>query len=119
MGPSGGSTLYIVGSLSLLLAIVTFLALWGGVTLLLSDPQGPHLPLPPSTSREALASLLLFWIPITTGALSCLTGLVGLLGAGRNPDILRRALVGIFLGLAPACLAAAWLGWVLAVAPRL
>ncbi len=103
-----------ISGLSLLGAVVTFLAMWGGVTLLLTDPQGPHFPPPLSTPRGMLVSLLLFWAPVITGTAACLSGLLGLSAArGQHPDLQRRALVGILLGLTPVCLAAAWLGWVL------
>ena len=102
-----------MGSMSLLLALVTFLAMWGGVTLLLTDPYGPRLPPFSPTLRGTMQNLLLFWTPMTPGAAAFLTGLVGLCSARRSPGLQRRAMVGILLGLAPACLAAAWLGWML------
>jgi len=115
----GGRTAQTVSGLSLLVAMITFLAMWGGVTLLLTDPHGVSLPPPTSTPRGLLVSLLLFWVPVGTGAIACLSGLVGLsVAGGRQADAQRRALIGIFLGLAPVCLAAAWLGWVLASSTR-
>ncbi len=96
----------------MLMAVVTFVAMWGGVTLLLTDPHGIHLPPFAPGPRSTLTSILLFWIPTVTGALACLSGLAGLVGAG-GPDARRRAVAGLLLGLTPACLAATWLGWVL------
>ncbi len=102
-----------ISGLSLLLAVVTFLAIWGGVTLLLTDPHGPSLPPSPTTPRGALASFLLFWMPVVTGASAFVTGLVSLSVGGRNPEVARRGLASILLGLIPACLAIGWLGLVL------
>jgi hypothetical protein len=103
-----------LSGVSSLAAVLTFLILWSGVTLLLTDPQGPRLPLRPSDPRGLLVSLLLFWLPTCTGSLACLSGLIGLSTArGQEPCIQRRALIGILLGLTPICLATAWLGWVL------
>ena len=62
------------GGLSLVGAVATFLAMWGGLTLLLTDPQGPCLPPLTSTPRGMLVSLLLFWVPLATGGLACLSG---------------------------------------------
>jgi hypothetical protein len=94
--------------------VLTFLILWSGVTLLLTDPQGPHLPLRPSDPRGILITLLLFWLPSCTGSLACLSGLIGLASAGgKETCTQRRALIGILLGLTPICLATVWLGWVL------
>ncbi|MBN1955007.1 MAG: hypothetical protein JW900_08160 [Anaerolineae bacterium] len=101
-----------ISGTSLSLALITFLAMWGGMVLLLTDPQGLHLPLPLSTPRGLLVSMLLFWLPICTGTVACLTGLAGL-SAGGSMDVQRRAVVGILLGLAPACLAVLWIGWML------
>ena len=82
--------------------------------LLLTDPQGPRLPLRPSDPRGTLVSLLLFWLPTCTGTLACLSGLVGLsTSGGQDAPTQRRALLGILLGLTPICLAVAWLGWAL------
>ncbi len=102
-----------LSSLSLLLAVLTFLSMWGGMTLLLSVPGGLYLSNGVSSPRAMLVHLLLFWIPTATGALACLSGLVGLTAQGHNLELRRRALVSVCLGLAPACLAAAWLAWML------
>ncbi|HHH42377.1 MAG TPA: hypothetical protein ENK56_10300 [Chloroflexi bacterium] len=102
-----------ISGLSLLLGVVTFLAMWGGVTLLLTDPRGPSLPPPATTPRGAVVSFLLFWAPVVTGTAACLTGLASLSAGERQPETLRRALVSILLGLTPACLAAGWLGSIL------
>jgi hypothetical protein len=108
-----------VGGLSLVGAVATFLAMWGGLTLLLTDPQGPSLPPLTSTPRGMLVSLLLFWVPLATGGLACLSGVVGLVTArGQHSALQRRAIVGVLFGLAPACLAAAWLGWMLVLSLR-
>ena len=106
-----------ISGLSLLLALLTFLSMWSGVTLLLTDPSGPHLPTSLSGPRALLTSILLFWLPAVTGAAACLSGLAGLSGGGHSPEMQRRALVAIVLGLTPACMAAAWLGWVLSITP--
>jgi hypothetical protein len=100
--------------ISLLGAVITFLAMWGGVVLLLTDPRGPQLPPTMTTPRDLLVSLLLFWIPTITGIMACVSGVAGLSAArGHHPELQRRAWVGIGLGVAPICLAAAWLGWLL------
>lgn len=108
-----------ISGLSMVMALITFLAMWSGLTLLLSDPGGIALPPPMSTPRGMLVSLLLFWLPVGTGTIAWLTGLVGVSSAKeRQPDVQRRSLIGIILGLAPICLATAWLGWVLASSLR-
>jgi len=108
-----GTQMSVAGAASPVLAVVTFLAMWGGITLLLTTPHSPRLPFPNAGPRGALTSLLLFWVPIVTGTIACLTGLVGLSAGARSVDIQRRTLISIFLGLAPIYLAAAWLSWLL------
>jgi|GEM_PF-1718800 len=108
-----------VSGVSLMVAILTFLAVWGGVTLLLTDPTGLHFPPSPSTPRGFVTSLLLFWLPALTGSLACLAGMIGLsANRGRQADVQYRAALGLILGLIPFCLAAAWLGWVLLSSTR-
>ena len=102
-----------VSDVSMLMAVITFLAMWGGVTLVLTDPHGPHLPPFAPSPRGILTSILLFWAPTVSGGIACLTGLAGLSVSAEHPDVRRRAAIGILIGLTPACLAAAWLGWVL------
>ena len=114
----GKSAAQAASGLSLLLAVVTFLAMWGGVTLVLTDPHGLRLPPFASTPRGVLASLLLFWVPVGTGTVASMAGLMGLSTQSASADDQRRALVGILLGLIPACLAAAWLAWVLSSTGR-
>jgi hypothetical protein len=104
-----------ISGLSLLVALITFLMMWGGVVLLLTDPHGPQVPPQTSSPRGMMVSLLLFWLPVCTGGVACLSGLVGLAGAREQlTDARRRAVVGILLGLAPICLSSVWLGLSLA-----
>lgn len=108
-----------VSGVSLLVAILTFLAMWGGATLLLTDPTGFHFPPVPSTPRGFVVSLLLFWLPAFTGSIACLAGMIGLsTNRGRHAEAQHRAAIGLVLGLIPFCLAAAWLGWVLLASTR-
>lgn len=99
--------------LSLLMAVLTFLSMWGGLTLWLNAPGGPGLPPLADSPRGLLITLLLCWIPLITGSTACLTGLMGLSMAGMGLETRRQAMIGIALGLIPACLAVGWLGWVL------
>jgi len=110
----GKAVTHTVSGVSFLLGVITFLAMWGGLTLLCTAPAGAPLPPFSSSPRGLLASFLLFWVPIGTGTFASLTGLMGLSARSGNSDARRRALVGLFLGLAPAYLAAVWLAWVLA-----
>lgn len=108
-----------VSGVSLLVAILTFLATWGGLTLLLTDPTGLHFPPSPSTPRGFVTSLLLFWLPAFTGSVACLAGMIALsANRGRRTETQHRAAIGLILGLIPFCLAAAWLGWVLLSSTR-
>ncbi len=113
MGQINGNPVQTSCGLSLLMAVLTFLSVWGGVTLWLNAPDGPSMPPFNDTPRGALASLLLFWFPLLTGSGACLTGLVGLARGGLSLEGRRQAVTGIVLGLIPACLAIAWLGWAL------
>lgn len=123
------------GNLSLLAAIFACLALWGGIVLLLTHPSHPHALVPPaddpvlprpvarwegtSQARRSLADLLLFWVPISLGAVACCTGVATLTwGRGRDPDASRRALIALALSIAPGCLCTFWV-LILAISPIL
>ena len=114
------------GNLSLLAAIFSCLVLWGGITLLLTHPSHPHASVPPadnpvlprpvarwegvSQARGSLADLLLFWLPIGLGAISCGVGVTTLAwGGGRDPEASRRALMGLILSVVPGCLCTLWI----------
>ncbi len=113
------------GNLSLLAATFACLALWGGISLTLtnsSHPQAsspladdPLLPQPvirwegASQTRRAMVNLLLFWLPLGLGAVACSIGVVTL-ACGRecDPDASRRALVALILSAVPGCLCTLW-----------
>lgn len=115
----------LVGNFSLLAAIFACLILWGGITLLLTNPSQPHssttqvdeagLPRPVarwegvSQARRSLANLLLFWLPIGLGAVACIAG-IATLACGREqaPAASRRALIALLLSVVPACLCTLW-----------
>ena len=114
-----------IGSLSLSAAVFACLVLWGGITLLLTHPshlqasapltEDPLLPRPvarwegASQARCSLADLLLLWLPIGLGALSCGTGVATLVwGRGRDPEASRRALIGLILSVVPSCTCTLW-----------
>jgi hypothetical protein len=114
------------GNLSLLAAIFSCLMLWGGITLLLTHPSHPHASVAPaddpvlprpvarwegvSQARGSLADLLLFWLPIGLGAISCGVGVTTLAwGGGRYPEASRRALIGLILSVIPGCLCTLWI----------
>ena len=62
-----------------------------------------------SQARGSLADLLLFWLPIGLGAISCGAGVVTLArGGGRDPEASRRALIGLILSVVPGCLCTLW-----------
>ena len=95
------------GNLSLLAAIFACLILWSGIALLLTHPSHPHASLPPadetdaalpipvaqwegvSQARRSLVNLLLFWLPVGLGALSCGAG-VATLAWGGEGEIQKR-----------------------------
>ena len=112
-------------NLSLLAALSACLALWGGVSLMLthsSQPQAatvpadePALPRPVarwddvSSARRSLADLLLFWLPLGLGAVACGVGVVTLACSREcDPDAHRRALIALILSAVPGCLCTLW-----------
>jgi predicted small integral membrane protein len=112
-------------NLSLLAAVFACLALWGGISLLLThsshsrafenSTDGPVLPQPVarwkggSEARRALANMLLFWLPLGLGAVACSTGVVTLAcSRERDPDASRRALIALTLSAVPGCLCTLW-----------
>lgn len=114
-----------IGNLSLLTAIFACLMLWGGIVLLLTHPSHPHASVHPtddpilprpvaqwegvSQARRSLADLLLFWLPIGLGAISCGTGVATLAwGRGQDQEASRRALMALILSIVPGCLCTLW-----------
>jgi hypothetical protein len=115
----------LASNLSLLTAVFACLALWGGIFLLFEYPPYQHSaasstddPLPPNTatdweltwrSRQALADLLLFWLPIGLGTAACGIGVVTLAWSReRSPEASRRALIALLLSVVPGCLCTLW-----------
>jgi len=113
------------GNISLLAAVFACLALWGGITLLLTHPSLPQastastdqpvLPRPvaqwkeASHARRSLADALLFWLPVGLGAIACGAGFVTLAcGQGQTPEASRRALIALLLSAIPGCLCTLW-----------
>jgi hypothetical protein len=112
------------GNLSLLAATFACLALWGGISLLLTHsshlhasatPEEPVLPQPVarwegiSQDRCTLANLLLFWLPLGLGAIACSAGVVTLAcSRERDPDAYRRTLIALILSAVPGCLCTLW-----------
>jgi hypothetical protein len=101
------------------------LALWGGINLLhthfshpyastvLADepaslqriiawPQSPQ-------GRRVLANLLLFWIPLSLGAVASGAGIITL-AHSREQDLeaSHRALIALILSAIPGCLCTLW-----------
>ncbi len=130
-----GSVARSMGNLSLLAAIFACLALWGGITLLLTHPSHPQASTAPADSatlprpvarweeashaRRSLVNLLLFWLPIGLGAISCGAGVATLAwGRGQDSDASRRALIALVLSVIPSCLCTLWY-LAFAVSPRL
>ena len=113
------------GNLSLLAAMSACLALWGGISLLLthsSHPQasdtpadGPVLPQPvarwegTSQARRTLANTLFFWLPLGLGAVACGAGVVTLACSHEGDlEAYRRALIALVLSSVPGCLCTLW-----------
>lgn len=122
---SASHVVRLASNLSLLTAVFACLALWGGIFLLFEYPPYQHGtassadgPLPLSTagdweitwqSRQALADLLLFWLPIGLGAVACGIGVVTLAWSReRSPEASRRALIALLLSVVPGCLCTLW-----------
>jgi hypothetical protein len=113
------------GNLSLLAATFACLALWGGISLTLTNSSQPRasaspvdelaLPKPvmqwegASQARCALVNLLLFWMPLGLGAVACSVGVITLACSRESdPDTSRRALVALILSAVPGCLCTLW-----------
>jgi hypothetical protein len=112
------------GNLSMLAAMSACLALWGGINLLhtySSPPQASTIPKDPAVSqpeaqlrwsplgRRALANLLLFWIPLSLGAVACSAGIVTLACSGeRDLEASHRALIALILSAIPGFLCTLW-----------
>lgn len=122
-----------IGNLSLLAALFACLILWSGIVLLLTSPSSPRVSASPaptladkdtpvfprpttrwqwegaSEARRSLADLLLFWLPIGLGAIACGAGVAALAwGRGQDPEVARRALIALMLGIIPGCLCTLW-----------
>lgn len=112
------------GNLSLLAAMSACLALWGGLNLL-HDTSLPHVSPVPSDepvplqrviawqqspqARRALANLLLFWIPLSLGAIASSAGIVTLAcSRERDLEASHRALIALILSAIPGCLCTLW-----------
>jgi hypothetical protein len=111
------------GNLSLLAAMSACLALWGGISLLHNSL--PHTPTNPadesalpqqmiawqqsSQARRALANLLLFWIPLSLGAVASGSGIITLAcSRERDLEASHRALIALILSAIPGCLCTLW-----------
>ena len=113
------------GNLSLLAAMSACLALWGGISMLLTHASHlqasdtpvdePVLPQPvarwegTSQARRTLANALLFWLPLGLGAVACGTGVITL-ACSREGDMeaYRRAMIALILSAVPGCLCTLW-----------
>jgi hypothetical protein len=62
-----------------------------------------------SPPHPSLVDLLLFWLPISLGAIACSAGVATLAwGRSGHPAASRRALIALTLGIVPGCLCAMW-----------
>jgi hypothetical protein len=69
--------------------------------------EGQHEQVP--LHYRSPADLLLFWLPISLGALACGAGVATLAwGHMRYPAASRRALIALALSVIPGCLCALW-----------
>jgi len=113
------------GNLSLLAAMIGCLALWGGITLLMTHPAPPQaagsvvdiqaLPLPvarwegASEARKSVVNVLILWIPLGLGAIAGGAGVVTLaVSSGAHRDACRRALIALLLSALPGCVCTLW-----------
>jgi hypothetical protein len=110
------------GNLSLLAAMSACLVLWGGINLLHAHLSPAHTTIQEPTisqletqlrsspqGRRALANLLLFWIPLSLGAVACGTGIVTLACSGeRDMEASHRALIALIFSAIPGCLCTLW-----------
>jgi hypothetical protein len=113
------------GNLSLLAAMSACLALWGGISMLLSHSshlqaseapiEEPVLPQPvarwegTSQARRAIVNALLFWLPLGLGAVACGAGVITLAcSRERDPESYRRAMIALILSTIPGCLCTLW-----------
>jgi len=113
------------GNLSLLAAMSACLALWGGISMLLTHSshlqasdtpiEEPVLPQPvarweeTSQARRSLVNMLFFWLPLGLGAVACGVGVVTL-ACSREGDLeaYRRAMIALILSTVPGCLCTLW-----------
>jgi hypothetical protein len=120
-----GQIVRLGGNISLLAALSACLALWGGISLMLTHSSQPHVVTAPadqpvlpkpvaqwedaSDARRSLADMLLFWLPLGLGAIACASGVVTVATSReRDPDAHRRALIALILSAIPGCLCTLW-----------
>lgn len=120
-----GQIVRLGGNISLLAALSACLALWGGISLMLTHSSQPALPAAPvdepvlpkpvarwedaSDARRSLVDLLLFWLPLGLGAIACGAGVVTVATSReRDPEAHRRALIALVLSAIPGCLCTLW-----------
>lgn len=120
-----GQIMRLGGNISLLAALSACLALWGGISLMLTHSSQPHVPAAPakepvlpqpvaqweeaSAARRSLVDLLLFWLPLGLGAIACGVGVITVASSReRDPDAHRRALIALILSAIPGCLCTLW-----------
>jgi hypothetical protein len=120
-----GQIVRLGGNISLLAALLACLALWGGISLMLTHSSQPRLPAAPadepvlpkplarwedaSDARRSLVDLLLFWLPLGLGAIACGAGVVTVATSReRDPEAHRRALIALVLSAIPGCLCTLW-----------
>jgi hypothetical protein len=113
------------GNLSLLAAMSACLALWGGINLLHTHSSPPHASAVPvdepaplqrvvawqqsSQARLALANLLLFWIPLSLGAVANGAGILTLAcSRERDLEASHRALIALILSAIPGFFCTLW-----------